>query len=361
MALQPSGLITLSDIQDEFGGANPIGLSEYYRGGAYTTDNNTNVPTSGAISVSNFYGAVRQFAFTISTTTQNANLATLATSAGWDGSAPLVVTVDNNVWLWSDSTSLGGLIIPASITSGITLINNGYIIGKGGDGGANGNAGAAGGPAIVNSASNVFITNLSGAYIAGGGGGGGASAANGGGGGAGGGKGGNSNGRHKTCIGGAGGAIGLAGQNGESWGAPYTDDNYCGSDGGTGDPIGFGGGAGGGGAAGIDTGSSCGVYGGAGGGGGRILGAGATGGLGGNRGGPYRSSEREGGDGGANGGVGDNGINVYGLERGAGGGGGWGAAGGIGVSGIAGGAGGAAVSGTSVTLTNSGTIYGAVA
>jgi hypothetical protein len=57
MALQPSGLITLSDIQDEFGGANPIGLSEYYRGGAYTTDNNTSVPESGAISLSDFYSA----------------------------------------------------------------------------------------------------------------------------------------------------------------------------------------------------------------------------------------------------------------------------------------------------------------
>lgn len=57
MAIQPSGVIALSDIQDEFGGTNPIGLSEYYRGGAYTTSNNTSVPESGAISLSDFYGA----------------------------------------------------------------------------------------------------------------------------------------------------------------------------------------------------------------------------------------------------------------------------------------------------------------
>lgn len=57
MAIQPSGVIALSDIQDEFGGTNPIGLSEYYRGGAYTTSNNTSVPTSGAISISDFYSA----------------------------------------------------------------------------------------------------------------------------------------------------------------------------------------------------------------------------------------------------------------------------------------------------------------
>ena len=34
MALQSSGAISLSDIQTEFGGGNPISLSEYYRGGA---------------------------------------------------------------------------------------------------------------------------------------------------------------------------------------------------------------------------------------------------------------------------------------------------------------------------------------
>ena len=57
MSIQTSGTISLSDIQTELGGVNPISLSEYYRGGPYTTSNNTNVPTSGAITLSNFYGA----------------------------------------------------------------------------------------------------------------------------------------------------------------------------------------------------------------------------------------------------------------------------------------------------------------
>lgn len=59
MALQSSGAISLSDLQTEFGGSNPISLSEYYRGGAYVPDTPTNsgVPTSGAISLSDFYGA----------------------------------------------------------------------------------------------------------------------------------------------------------------------------------------------------------------------------------------------------------------------------------------------------------------
>ena len=78
MALQSSGLITLQDIQDEFGGSNPISLSEYYRNGSYVTSNNTSVPTSGTISMNAFYNAVKQFSFTISSSVQNANLLTLA-------------------------------------------------------------------------------------------------------------------------------------------------------------------------------------------------------------------------------------------------------------------------------------------
>lgn len=35
MALQSSGAISLSQIQAEYGGANPISMSEYYRNGSY--------------------------------------------------------------------------------------------------------------------------------------------------------------------------------------------------------------------------------------------------------------------------------------------------------------------------------------
>lgn len=59
MAIPGSGTVTLAMLQTEFGGANPIGLNEYYRGGTYVPNTGTNaaVPTSGAISLSNFYGA----------------------------------------------------------------------------------------------------------------------------------------------------------------------------------------------------------------------------------------------------------------------------------------------------------------
>ena len=68
MALQGSGQISLANLQTEFGGSNPISLSEYYRNGAYVTSNNSGVPTSGAISLSQFYGTTAQFSFTISST-----------------------------------------------------------------------------------------------------------------------------------------------------------------------------------------------------------------------------------------------------------------------------------------------------
>jgi hypothetical protein len=59
MALPSSGVLTLNDIQTEFGGTNPIDLSDYYRGGGLVPDSGLNaaIPTSGVISVSDFYGA----------------------------------------------------------------------------------------------------------------------------------------------------------------------------------------------------------------------------------------------------------------------------------------------------------------
>ena len=223
MALQSSGLITLAQIQAEFGGANPISLSEYYRGGAYTTTNNTGVPTSGSISLSNFYGTVAQFSYTFSSSTQEVNLYSTLTSAGWNGSDLVLVTINSGVYLWSDNTSTAGLTISGSFPNGLNIFNSGRIIGRGGNGSSSTSAGGNGGPAVSVSSSGVAITNNSGAYIAGGGGGGGTAGGyrqsySGGGGGAGGGVGGNSRAADGGLIGigGAGGAIGASGSAGTS-------------------------------------------------------------------------------------------------------------------------------------------------
>ena len=314
MALQSSGAISLNDIQTEFGGTNPISISEYYRGGSFVTDNNTGVPTSGAIDMGDFYGSTNQFAFTISTDTQEADLSTLATAAGWNGTDPLNATVASGVYLWSDDTAVGGLTIPSSLNGLVTITNNGYIIGRGGNSGGND-----GGPALVNNATGVTLTNASGAYIAGGGGGGLSTS---GGGGAGGGD---SIGSYGTRL---GGAIGQAGAVGNGGGNAYhggSGGNY------------------------YDAGSSSIVYP-IGSGGGRILSS-----TGANGGGVCNIGSF--GYGGGAGGVGNN-AGTRGCNNGTGGGGGWGAAGG----GSGAGAGGAAISGTAIaTYTNNGTVYGSTA
>lgn len=60
MPLPSSGPLTLADIQGEFGGSNPISLSEYYAGGGLVPPGTTGtygaVPSSGTISIQNFYG-----------------------------------------------------------------------------------------------------------------------------------------------------------------------------------------------------------------------------------------------------------------------------------------------------------------
>jgi hypothetical protein len=60
MTLPTSGPLAFTDIQTEFGGTNPIGLNEYYAGGSYVAAGTTGtygaVPSSGQISVQNFYG-----------------------------------------------------------------------------------------------------------------------------------------------------------------------------------------------------------------------------------------------------------------------------------------------------------------
>ena len=59
MALQSSGAISLNDLKAEFSGTTPVELDDYYKGGSLvpTTATNSSVPTSGQISIGDFYGA----------------------------------------------------------------------------------------------------------------------------------------------------------------------------------------------------------------------------------------------------------------------------------------------------------------
>ena len=122
MVLQTSGTISLSDIQGEFLGDNPISISEYYRGGTYVPEAaiNANIPTSGTISLSDFYG-----------TSRAVDLQAKLVGGGGGGGAGR--PIDNNYAQGFNSANLGQ-------TSSTTIIkadgNNEGLTGSGGNRGS---------------------------------------------------------------------------------------------------------------------------------------------------------------------------------------------------------------------------------
>ena len=120
------------------------------------------------------------FSLTISSSAQQLNLATYASSNGWNGSAPLVITIASGVHITSSSPSTAA-ISTGSCPGGLTILNSGNIHGDGGNGGdayngygPGGNGEAAGHAILVTNSTSLSVTNNSGGVIAGGGGGGGA-------------------------------------------------------------------------------------------------------------------------------------------------------------------------------------------
>lgn len=349
--LPGSGALSINDINTLFGRGNNLNA---YRGTTYYTSSSGPFSFSaGAISMSSFYGtgpSPNSFSGTISSNQTNLNLRTWALANGWDGSSVATITINSGVYVYSTSTGNAGLTINGSWPNGITVVNNGNILGMGGEGGGNdsgsygsGYVTAPGGGNAISLGVNCTITNNG--YIAGGGGGGAGGFrqdSGGGGGGAGGGKGGGY--ASAGYPGGAGGAPGSSGSDGTSryinWGKG--SDWFSGGGGGGRILPGTGG------AGGTTNASSYGRGGGSGGGSGKSYNAGVT---------------AAGGSGGSAGGSTTN-INNYGVGAG---GGGWGAAGGTWAYGPNpwynnGGPGGKAIAlnGYTATRNGSGTTYGAV-
>lgn len=261
MTIKTSGALSISDIVAEFGGSAPHSLSEYYAGGSYVysgaVGTNGAIPSSGAISLYNFYGAVKRQTLTITSNQTDLNLRTWAVANGWDQISQLEVVINSGVYILGSTSSANALTVSGTFVAGVRLVNNGYILGHGGNGGAGGSgapsaggAGTAGGTAIYVTTPLTIVNNSSIAGGGGGGGGGGGSnysdwyGGGGGGGGAGGaspyatggaagtstgpgtgtaGAGGTatlsfggSGGGSNYAPGGAGGAIGVAGSNGTS-------------------------------------------------------------------------------------------------------------------------------------------------
>jgi hypothetical protein len=180
MALNASGPISLGgntagqSIQLELGGT----------GTSIISLNDTNVRTladvaSGAIAMpTNFYGKSNAFTGTISTNETNLNLRTWALANGWNGSSAAIITINSGVIISGSvqSNSTAALTIDGSWPGGVSLINSGTIVGRGGSGGAGANtlaspaSGSAGGRALTVSVAATITNN---GTIAGGGGGGG--------------------------------------------------------------------------------------------------------------------------------------------------------------------------------------------
>jgi len=173
----------------------PISLSEVnvellQSATALISLNDTNVRTlagvaSGQIGMSDLQGKTNGFSFTISADTANVNLRTAAVAAGWNQVLPVVATIGAGVNIYSTSTATSALTIDGTWAGGVTLVNNGNIVGKGGAGGdggtsdlnnpptaTNGTNGSAGGKALAVTVA-VSINNSSGVIGGGGGGGGG--------------------------------------------------------------------------------------------------------------------------------------------------------------------------------------------
>lgn len=164
MPIQNSGSISLLDIANEFGGTAPHSLSEYYGAAG-------GIPASGTIQLDDFYGASAAFTFTLTSNTQQGNIRTLAVDGGWDGSSNLIFVINTNVVVWSDNVSIAALTTGTNFPNGLTIVNKGKIMGRGGNGPTSlEGAGQAGGPAIELNVP-VTIDNSQG-YIGGGGGGG---------------------------------------------------------------------------------------------------------------------------------------------------------------------------------------------
>lgn len=125
MAVKSSGSLAMTDIVNEFGGAAPHSLNEYY-GVA------SGVPTSGTIAFDDFYGtsAVISLAYPAGDH-QKVNLQTWVTGLGHSVPNNFAITILPGTTFWSNDIG-----VPALTTGNLgTLIlnNNGIIMGKGGD------------------------------------------------------------------------------------------------------------------------------------------------------------------------------------------------------------------------------------
>lgn len=172
----PSGTISLNDVNVELGfaGTTLISMNQ--------SDVRTLAGVGGSgtiITMQNLQGKSNRVTanLTISSDTANYTLNTAKVTGYSAGKTDVTLTINSGIFVYSASTGSYAFTVDNSWTTGdtITIVNNGVIQGRGGNGGnASSGAGNSGGPALnVQRATSINNGNR----IAGGGGGGGAGAA----------------------------------------------------------------------------------------------------------------------------------------------------------------------------------------
>jgi len=143
MALPASGQLAISEIATEFSDSQPNSMSDFYRGGGLVPDaaGNSNIPESGAIAIGNFYNAANRtaLALTIASSVQNYDVFSNASAnPGYSaGATDLTLTINPGVLVGSSATTAYAMLVPSGFSPGdtVTIINNGVVQGRGGNGG----------------------------------------------------------------------------------------------------------------------------------------------------------------------------------------------------------------------------------
>jgi hypothetical protein len=169
MVLQSSGQISLANLATEFGDSAPHSLSEFYRGGGLVSNSatNSNVPTSGTISLANFYGAQAAIEFTAEY---------LVVAGGGGGGQSLPTLPGNNSYGYADGGGGAGGLLTGTFTLNSTKTYT-AVIGAGGNVNTNGSASSltnstdsAGIASVVGGGYGGYLSNYGGVGGSGGGG-----------------------------------------------------------------------------------------------------------------------------------------------------------------------------------------------
>lgn len=112
MTLPSSGPLSLLDIQNEFGGSGSISISDYYRNGTYVPDTSSTstIPTSGEISLYDFYGT-KLYTAVLTADISTAGITSSTLSIGQPHASRYLLIVNTS----SSSGSLGDDGIPPKI------------------------------------------------------------------------------------------------------------------------------------------------------------------------------------------------------------------------------------------------------